>query len=184
MHNIFPCAIIGHWMIVLEIIPEFSLYRGLYELGQYAARASETGGSGMRWSDLNDHTNGMRDVLIIIILEWLVLLPVAYYLDHAASVGHNSSLLSVIKCLLKKDRTWRRVTVNRVPDSEIQVEMEKADIINEVIFLCYTRPFGFYVICCQFPHFQALLSIWHSKISPTHTHIPNKNQAKSHITPL
>ncbi|KAF8652137.1 hypothetical protein HU200_063087 [Digitaria exilis] len=33
----------GHWITVLEIIPAFSLYRGLYELGQYAITASETG---------------------------------------------------------------------------------------------------------------------------------------------
>jgi len=89
----------------------------------------------MRWSDLNDHTNGMRDVLIIIILEWLVLLPVAYYFDHASSVGHRSSLLSIIKHLLKKDPTSRRKTVNDIADKDVHIEMEKLDIIKEVSFL-------------------------------------------------
>lgn len=89
----------------------------------------------MRWSDLNDHTNGMRDVLIIVILEWLFLLPIAYYFDHAASVGQTSSPLSIIKRLLKKDHASRRITVNEIADEDVHVEMEKLDIITEVSFL-------------------------------------------------
>jgi hypothetical protein len=89
----------------------------------------------MRWSDLNDHMNGMRDVLIIIILEWLVLLPVAYYFDYASSVGHRSSPLSIIKHLLKKDPTWRRITANEIDGKDVHIEMEKVDIIKEVSFL-------------------------------------------------
>jgi hypothetical protein len=110
----------------------------------------------MQWSDLNDHTNGMRDALIIIVLEWLVLLPVAYYLDHGASVGHRSSLFSIIKRLLKKDSAWRRVTVNGVAKNDVQVEMEKADIIKEVSFFRYTRPFDFCVVC----NFTKIKPIW------------------------
>ncbi|TVT96654.1 hypothetical protein EJB05_58124 [Eragrostis curvula] len=139
-----------HWITVLEIIPAFSLYRGLYELGQYASRASETGNPGMRWSDLNDHTNGMRDVLIIIILEWLVLLPVAYYLDHASSVGHRPSSLSVLKRLLKKDPTRRRITVNGVADNDVQIEMEKPDISQEretVIQVLQQQSSSYAVVC-------------------------------------
>ncbi|VAI89560.1 unnamed protein product [Triticum turgidum subsp. durum] len=123
-----------HWITVLEIIPAFSLYRGLCGLSQYAIRASETGNPGMRWSDLNDHTNGMRDVMIIIIVEWLVLLPVAYYFDYAASVGNSSGLLSIIKCLLRKNTTWRRIAVNEVADNDVHVEMEKLDIIKEKVY--------------------------------------------------
>ncbi|KAG8075414.1 hypothetical protein GUJ93_ZPchr0006g46042 [Zizania palustris] len=126
-----------HWITVLEIIPTFSLYRGLYELAQYSIRASEIGNPGMRWSDLNDHENGMRDVLIIVVLEWLVLLPAAYYLDHAASVGHKSILLSKIKDRLKKNPTWRRVSVNEVVVNSVHVEMGKLDIFKEVSFLYY-----------------------------------------------
>lgn len=95
----------------------------------------------MQWSDLNDHTNGMRDVLIIIILEWLVLLPVTYYFDHASSVGHRSSLLSIIKHLLKKDPTWRSITVNDIADKDVHIEMEKLDIIKEVSFSLWSHFF-------------------------------------------
>ncbi|KAG2612542.1 hypothetical protein PVAP13_4KG297800 [Panicum virgatum] len=148
-----------HWITVLEIIPAFSLYRGLYELGQYAIAASETG-TGMRWSDLNDHTNGMRDVLIIIILEWLVLLPIAYYFDHAASVGHTSSPLATIKRLLKKDPTSRRITVNEIADKDVNVEMEKLDIITEretVDQVLQQQTCGYAVVC------DDLKKVYHGK---------------------
>ncbi|CAN6207394.1 unnamed protein product [Urochloa humidicola] len=149
-----------HWITVLEIIPAFSLYRGLYELGQYAITASETGSNGMQWSDLNDHTNGMRDVLIIIILEWMVLLPIAYYFDHAASVGHTSSPLSIIKRLLKKDRTSRRITVNEIADKDVHVEMQKLDIIKEretVDQVLQQQTSGYAVVC------DDLRKVYHGK---------------------
>ncbi|KAM3191966.1 hypothetical protein ACQJBY_069292 [Aegilops geniculata] len=149
-----------HWITVLEIIPAFSLYRGLYELSQYAIRASETGNPGMRWSDLNDHTNGMRDVMIIIIVEWLVLLPVAYYFDYAASVGNSSGLLSIIKRLLRKNPTWRRIAVNEVADNDVHVEMEKLDIIKEretVDQVLQQRNSGYAVVC------DDLKKVYHGK---------------------
>ncbi|XP_020158122.1 ABC transporter A family member 8 isoform X2 [Aegilops tauschii subsp. strangulata] len=149
-----------HWITVLEIIPAFSLYRGLYELSQYAIRASETGNPGIQWSDLNDHTNGMRDVMIIIIVEWLVLLPVAYYFDYAASVGNSSGLLSIIKRLLRKNPTWRRIAVNEVADNDVHVEMEKLDIIKEretVDQVLQQRNSGYAVVC------DDLKKVYHGK---------------------
>ncbi|KAI4971727.1 hypothetical protein ZWY2020_002641 [Hordeum vulgare] len=149
-----------HWITVLEIIPAFSLYRGLYELSQYAIRASETGNPGMRWSDLNDRTNGMRDVMIIIIVEWLVLLPIAYYFDYAASVGNSSGLLSIIKRLLRKNPTWRRIAVNEVADNDVHVEMEKLDIIKEretVDQVLKQRNSGYAVVC------DDLKKVYHGK---------------------
>jgi hypothetical protein len=152
--------IAAHWITVLEIIPAFSLYRGLYELSQYAIRASETGNPGMRWSDLSDRTNGMRNVLIIIIVEWLVLLPVAYYFDHAAAVGHRSSPLSVIKRLLRKKPTWTKRAVNEVaarPDNDVHVEMEKLDIIKEVSNL-YCRPSLMHTVQFSTSHLLCVVS--------------------------
>ncbi|CAL5081098.1 unnamed protein product [Urochloa decumbens] len=53
------------WILVMEIVPGFSLYRGLYELGQYAFSGSSMGVTGMTWRSMKDPLNGMRDVLII-----------------------------------------------------------------------------------------------------------------------
>lgn len=64
------------------------------------------GTSGMQWGDLNDSLNGMRDVLTIIVIECLVLLPVAYYLNQGASLGkgisRNNPLCS-LQCFLMKN---------------------------------------------------------------------------------
>ena len=35
----------GGWILVMEIVPGFSLYRGLYELGQYAFSGNSMGAS-------------------------------------------------------------------------------------------------------------------------------------------
>uniref|UniRef100_A0A6V7QRK7 ABC transporter domain-containing protein n=1 Tax=Ananas comosus var. bracteatus TaxID=296719 RepID=A0A6V7QRK7_ANACO len=67
------------WVMLMEMFPAFSLYRGLYELLNYASRGnsfftSASGLSGMQWKDLNDRENGMKDVLFLMLLEWLLLL--------------------------------------------------------------------------------------------------------------
>ncbi|KAF3320383.1 ABC transporter A family member 7-like protein [Carex littledalei] len=75
------------WIIVMELVPGFSLYRGLYEFGQYAFSGNARGTKGMKWGDLSRSENGMRNVMIIMVLEWLVLLPLAFYLDQVSSLG-------------------------------------------------------------------------------------------------
>uniref|UniRef100_A0A2N9H4E4 ABC transporter domain-containing protein n=1 Tax=Fagus sylvatica TaxID=28930 RepID=A0A2N9H4E4_FAGSY len=76
--NSFPKMLI----IVLELYPGFSLYRGINEFAQYVQLEG-----GMRWEDLNDSENGMREVLIIMSVEWFVVLFVAYGMDRAVSPG-------------------------------------------------------------------------------------------------
>ncbi|XP_044962701.1 ABC transporter A family member 8-like [Hordeum vulgare subsp. vulgare] len=70
------------WLVIMELVPGFSLYRGIYELAEYAATGSYMGKPGMQWEDLNDPINGMKDVLILTSIEWVLLLPVAFFLDH------------------------------------------------------------------------------------------------------
>ncbi|XP_068308111.1 ABC transporter A family member 7-like isoform X2 [Pyrus communis] len=49
------------WIIVLELYPGFSLYRGLYEFAQYSFNGNYMGTDGMRWGDLSDSKNGMTE---------------------------------------------------------------------------------------------------------------------------
>ncbi|KAE8816612.1 ABC transporter A family member 8 [Hordeum vulgare] len=51
----------------------------------------------------------------------------------AGQARNNSGLLSIIKRLLRKNPTWRRITVNKVADNDVHVEMGKLDIIKEAI---------------------------------------------------
>lgn len=117
----------------MEIFPAFALYRGLYEFGQYVFLGDYMGTSGMRWGDLNDSINGMREVLIIIFVEWLVLLPVAYYLDQVAFVGNRvKNPLSFLTCFRRNiPLSFRRSSLHR-QSSKVFVEMEKPDVVQEV----------------------------------------------------
>jgi hypothetical protein len=114
---------------MMEIFPGFSLYQGIYELAEYASAGRNMGKPGMRWADLNDPINGMKDVLILMSVEWTILLVVAFLLDHKPtwrplflfgllSTKHSSPSR-------KQDGLKRR-------SSRVHVDMEKPDVILEV----------------------------------------------------
>ncbi|KAL4858934.1 ABC transporter A family member 5 [Chlorella vulgaris] len=71
----------------LQVIPSFNLYRGLYELSQYAFLADRTGGSGLTWSKLGDGGNGMVSVLLLCVIEGVVFMWLAFYLEQVRGAG-------------------------------------------------------------------------------------------------
>ncbi|XP_034674626.1 ABC transporter A family member 8-like isoform X3 [Vitis riparia] len=93
-----------HWIIVMELYPAFSLYRGIYELAQYSLMGSATGTQGMQWRDLSDPENGMRDVCIIMMVEWLVVLFIAYDIDQGISSRNGVT----VRVLLFLQNIWKR----------------------------------------------------------------------------
>jgi hypothetical protein len=117
----------------LEIIPGFSLYRGLYEFGQYAFSGTAMGTDGMKWANLSDSENGMRTVLIIMVVEWAILLPLAFYLDQVSSLGGGlrKRFLSSLKCFKKRAVSFRRHSFGRI-GSKVILEMENPDATQEV----------------------------------------------------
>ena len=121
----------------MELYPGFSLYRGLYEFAQYSFIGNYMGTDGMRWGDLSDSTNGMTDVLIIMFLEWLIVLFVAYYMDQVVSSGNGvkrSPLFFLQKFRNKKPLSSFRKPSLRRQGSKVFMEMEKADVSQEVTF--------------------------------------------------
>ncbi|XP_072979542.1 ABC transporter A family member 7-like [Typha angustifolia] len=121
------------WIIVMQIVPGFSLYRGLYEFAQYAFIGNYMGTSGMRWGDLNEHADGMKDVLIIMVVEWLVLLPVAYYLDQASLLGggvRKDPLFFLRYFQKKRSVSFRKPSLKR-QGSKVFVDVEKPDVSQE-----------------------------------------------------
>ena len=46
------------WVNICEIIPAFSLYRGLYIMGSYAFIAAYSGTGGLSFSQFNSDGNG------------------------------------------------------------------------------------------------------------------------------
>jgi hypothetical protein len=133
----------------MEIIPGFSLYRGLYEFGSYAFSGTTMGTNGMKWANLSDSENGMRTVLIIMVVEWAILLPLAFYLDQVSSLGGGlrKRFLSSLKCFKKRAVSFRRHSFGRI-GSKVILEMENPDATQEVgqSLACFSNiPIHFYM---------------------------------------
>jgi hypothetical protein len=138
----------GGWIICMELYPGFALYRGLYEFGQ-----SSVTGRGMQWQDLSDadSDNGMIVVLIIMSVEWVVLMFVAYYIDQVNSTGNGKSLCFFLKGFRKQPASLKNLSIQR-QGSKASAQMEKADVIQEVRSsgMIYKTPrtwdsYGFYL---------------------------------------
>ncbi|KEH31924.1 ABC transporter A family protein [Medicago truncatula] len=119
------------WIICMELYPGFALYRGLYEFGQSATSGSNMGTVGMRWQDLSDSANGMKEVLIIMFAEWIIVLFVAYYIDQVSSTGSGKSTIFFLKGFLKKPlSSCKKLSIQR-QESNVLAQMEKPDIVQE-----------------------------------------------------
>ncbi|KAF0913256.1 hypothetical protein E2562_020407, partial [Oryza meyeriana var. granulata] len=121
------------WVLVMEIVPGFSLYRGLYELGQYAFSGSAMGASGMTWGNLKDPINGMGDIFIIMTVEWASLLMLAFYLDQVSPVGGGvrKRPLFFFRCSQKKHTPSLQKPSFVQRDSKVIIDMEKPDVAQE-----------------------------------------------------
>ncbi|KAK2441657.1 Phospholipid-transporting ATPase abca7 [Trifolium repens] len=119
------------WIIVMELYPGFALYRGLYEFSQASFSGDTLGTHGMRWGDLSDSTNGMKEVLIIMFVEWLLVLFFAYYVDQVLSTGSWKSPLFFLKRFQKNpSSSFRKPSIQR-QGSKVFVTTEKPDIHQE-----------------------------------------------------
>ena len=127
------------WIVVMEIIPGFSLYRGLYEFGQYAFAGNAMGADGMKWANLDDPDNGMRGVLIIMVVEWAILIPLAFYVDQVSSLGggFRKNPLFFLKCFKKRSLSLRRYSFGR-QGSKVVIEMDNPDAAQEVSYYSHT----------------------------------------------
>lgn len=110
----------------MMLVPAFALFRGLYELAQYAFLADRTGGQGLTWDKLLDQDCGMLQVWFIIIIEWALFPIFAYYIEQVTGAGtgvkrhplfflgirssENKGEKSKIKTSTKKRRWFRRQT--------------------------------------------------------------------------
>ncbi|KAH7657402.1 Sulfate-transporting ATPase protein [Dioscorea alata] len=115
-------------IILIQILPFMSLYRGLSELGEYSLRAESIGVGRVGWRDIWVEKQGLLNVLLIMFGEWVVLLMIAFYFDQVLSIGSG----------VRKHPLWfmRCVNSERKRSSEIQqpyfsVEVEKSDVAQE-----------------------------------------------------
>ncbi|KAF5957628.1 hypothetical protein HYC85_004853 [Camellia sinensis] len=120
------------WIIVMELYPGFSLYRGFQHM---PSREILWGLKGCDWGDLSDSSNGMKALLIIMFVEWFVILFVAYYIDQVVSLGSGvgKSPLFFLEKFRKKplsSASLRKPSMAR-QGSKVFVQMEKPDVAQE-----------------------------------------------------
>lgn len=121
----------------MELYPGFSLYRGLYELSKFAQGAFKIGTYGMYWEYLSSSSNGMREVLIIMSVEWVVFLIAAYYLDQVISseTGNRRSPLFFLPSSQKKHlASFQKPSFQ---SQESSVQMEDNDVLREVTHIAF-----------------------------------------------
>lgn len=110
----------------MELYPGFSLYRGLYELSQSAFAADYRGVDGMRWRDFGD--NGMKEVTCIMLIEWLLLLVSAFYIDQIT----YSSKHPFFFFLQSPSKKKQHHNSSNKQISKFVVETERPDVCQEV----------------------------------------------------
>ena len=110
---------------------------------------SATGTQGMQWRDLSDPENGMRDVCIIMMVEWLVVLFIAYDIDQqriSSRNGVTARVLLFLQNIWKRSRNgvkrrilclmlgiWKKSNLKSQKFSAVSPQVENIDVFEEVI---------------------------------------------------
>ncbi|XP_015942537.1 ABC transporter A family member 7-like [Arachis duranensis] len=146
-NDLFP----KKWIIVFEFYPGFALFRGLNEFAEYVSVGNSSGTLGMRWQDLNDSTNGMKQILIIMSIEWIVFLFVAYYLDQVSSSASGRSPFFFLKGFQKKTPLSSQNDNMPMQGSRALAQMDKPDVIQqrEKVEELLLEPAGNHRIVCN-----------------------------------
>ncbi|KAK8968288.1 ABC transporter A family member 7 [Platanthera guangdongensis] len=121
----------------IELFPGFSLYRGLYELAQYPYHAESLGGTHMSWMESISDNQGMRTVLIIMVVEWEAFMLIAYYLDHVVSSGRG----------VRKHPLW----FLQRQGYHVLINMDKPDVVQEgeIVHKLIQEPYRIQVVLCD-----------------------------------
>ncbi|KAL2613896.1 hypothetical protein R1flu_025588 [Riccia fluitans] len=130
------------WVFAMELLPAFSLYRGLYELQYYGNLGDALGTSGMQWRNLNDEKNGLITVFLIQTVEWFTFLLLTFYLDQVLSTsgsGMRKHPLFFLGCSRNpRDKPSSKAVIDEErslstssPNVFRGIEMEKMDVLAE-----------------------------------------------------
>lgn len=87
----------------------------------------------MRWENLNDSVNGMKSVLLIMTVEWLLLLFLTYYLNQLSSftVGRRNPTF-YLKCFDEKGQLSTTKSMLQRQISKVFIEIDRPDVSKEV----------------------------------------------------
>lgn len=72
---------------IIQLIPAFGAYRGLYEMAEYSFRAAFRNTDGLTFDTFDEENNDMDMIFIIFLLEWPIFMLSAWYLEQVISSG-------------------------------------------------------------------------------------------------
>ena len=118
----------------MELVPAFSLYRGLWEFAQYSFIGNYKGIQGMQWTNINDSQNGIKSVLGIMAVEWIFFLLSMYYLDQVlvSGSGLKKNPLFFLNRILHRKKRGQNKLSSRVLVSDVTIDFQKQDVFQEV----------------------------------------------------
>ncbi|KAG2425810.1 hypothetical protein HXX76_013435 [Chlamydomonas incerta] len=77
------------WVFFIEWIPAFALYRGLWEMAEYAFLGVYRDERGLTWERMSDPGNGMYATWGIFVVEWFIFMALGWYLEQVLSSGNG-----------------------------------------------------------------------------------------------
>ncbi|GIL45991.1 hypothetical protein Vafri_3095 [Volvox africanus] len=93
------------WVFFIEWIPAFALYRGLWEMAQYAFLGVYQDSVGLNFSRLSDEGCGMRATWGIFVVEWAIFMVLGWYFEQVISNGtgiHRHPLFFLQRCMRRR----------------------------------------------------------------------------------
>jgi hypothetical protein len=120
----------------MELLPAFSLYRIVYEFSRFAQAQPENYmvSSGIQWADVTNPESGLAGVLTIMVLEWLLFLLFAFYLDHFRSFkdGIRKAAALVRSRIHGKHSEAAQQQNVQLQEFRASIQMERTDVVKEV----------------------------------------------------
>ncbi|TKW37305.1 hypothetical protein SEVIR_1G038400v4 [Setaria viridis] len=120
------------WTTLMEFFPPFALYRIIYEFSPPPSPFYRTDFSGIHWGDLSDRKNGMKDILIIMALEWATFLLLTFFLDEFGTLGNGiRKMVSVCPSNVDGSSQASQKQTIQLQEFEYSVEMDRTDVLRE-----------------------------------------------------
>lgn len=117
----------------MEFFPPFSLYRIVYEFSPPPSPLYRTDFSGIHWGDLGDGKNGMKDILIIMAIEWATFLLLTFFLDEFGTLRNGiRKMASVCRSNVDGSSQASQKQTIQLQEFEHSVEMDRTDVLREV----------------------------------------------------
>ena len=119
------------YLLLIELVPTCSLYRGLFEFAEYSFLGVYTRASGLTWSKMGDDGNGIDEVMIILFVEWLVFLVWSFLL-------HEETMLESLQERIAPKGLAKEIEMGAVSRpkvgasaSSVNVTVETPDVAEE-----------------------------------------------------